>query len=139
MEKEFIPYEQASDLKELEFDEPCICFQYDVNSVLKFVNMSNPKINSMLTYSKIKSNPHLSLGDEEVIVPTFSQAFRWFREKHSKDSFIARCNSNKEYFFDISWRNKKGLLKDFQSKDFKTHPEAELECLKKLIEICKNK
>ena len=30
-------------------------------------------------------------------------------------------------------------MKDFQSKDYKTYEQAELECLKKLIEIVKDK
>jgi hypothetical protein len=137
MGKEFVPYEQALALKELGLDEPCICFQYDVNSVLKFVNMSNPKINSMLTYSKIKSNPHLSLGDEEVIVPTFSQAFKWFRENY-------RLDGKPEYFLN-DWYCY--IINDMKEEDtsrrlfteFPSHEEAELECLKKLIEIVKEK
>ena len=122
MEEDLTPYTESFELKQLGFNETCFGYFYTED---------------MFFDTKIK-NSELE-ADCSIARPTFSQAFRWFREKYNKDSFIARCNSTKEYFFDISWRNKKGLLKDFQSKDFKTHPEAELECLKKLIKITKEK
>ena len=137
MEKEFIPYEQALALKELGFDEPCAASygSYTHKTSELFLNINNPvNIETLLREPTAFNQPSFYVKS-----PTFSQCFRWFREKYDKDSFIARCNSTKGYFFDISWRNKKGILKDFQSKDFKNHSEAELECLKKLIEIVKEK
>ena len=66
MEKEFIPYEQALALKELGFDEPCFGYFYTKDKFFE---------------TKIKN----SELDEEcsISVPTFSQAFRWFREKYN--------------------------------------------------------
>ena len=56
-------------------------------------------------------------------------AFRWFREKYGLQITI-----HPDKWCEIS---KDGLvLKDTYS--FKTFEEAELECLKKLIEICRN-
>lgn len=78
MKEEFIPYKQALDLKELGFDEPCMCFQYDKGSIVRFVNISDHRFNNLLTYSKILNNPHLNWNDEEVLKPTFSQAFSFF-------------------------------------------------------------
>lgn len=133
MEEEFVPYYETLELIELGITEeiPCLAFRKKKDGEL-FINVPEYRENKLTKEFSWRCI-------EYVEVPTYSQAFKWFREKHSKDSFIARCNSTKEYFFDISWSNKKGLLKDFQSKDFKTHPEAELECLKKLIKITKEK
>lgn len=125
MEKEFIPYEKALALKELGFDEPCFAFYNNAEANPYIKQDFNDELKEIYT------------GDFEA--PLYQQAFRWFRKKYGKDSLIARCSSTKGYFFDISWRNKKEILKDFQSKDFSTYEEAELECLKKLIEIVKNK
>lgn len=116
MEKEFIPYEQAIALKELGFDEHCFAWYHP---------------NMYLVYSITKDK------DSIVNAPLYQQTFRFFREKYKLDIMIPKCNSTRDYFFDISWFNKKNKMKDFQSKDYKTYEEAELECLKKLIELCK--
>jgi len=148
MESLFVPYELALALKELGFDEPCLAYYNKNNSTLKFgegFELVIREYRRNVMHYPLKNSRYIAGSNAPdgyyylTTSPTFSQAFRWFREKYEKDSFIARCNSTKEYFFDISWRNKKELLKDFQSEDFKTHKEAELESLKKLIEIVKDK
>lgn len=77
--------------------------------------------------------------DEEGIpmfqanLPLYQQAFRWFREKYSYVSFVreaTKCN----YRFCIEKFDEK-----FYNSTILTYEEAELECLKKLIEIVKNK
>ena len=67
MDKEFIPYEQASALKELEFDEPCVAI-FGRNNELSVDDGFYKQEN----YHK-----------DTVLAPTYSQAFRWFREKYS--------------------------------------------------------
>jgi hypothetical protein len=56
-------------------------------------------------------------------------AFRWFREKHYVDSYIGfKKDTDKEfsfYYYQINWTKGFG---------FETYEEAELACLKKLIE-----
>jgi len=121
LKNEFVPYEQALALKELGFDEPCIRYYWTDS-------MFSKTYNEPFNYNK---------RDNEVSAPLYQQTFRWFRKEHGKDSMIVRCNSTRKYFFDISWFNKKNKSKDFQSKDYKTHEEAELQCLIKLIELCK--
>ena len=79
--------------------------------------------------------------------PTFSQAFRWFRVKYG---IIGNVNDNcileNTYSISISKifdsrilyvNGRNHNLKDKQG--FTTYEEAELECLKKLIEIVKQK
>jgi hypothetical protein len=62
-----------------------------------------------------------------VDCPTFSQAFRWFREIHALDGFFDRIGTT--YIYKIrSWKNE-------STNSFSTYEEAELACLEKLIEI----
>jgi hypothetical protein len=132
MEKEFIEYEQALALKELGFDEPCFAF-YDES--LYFPNNENQYgtfCNQKLDVSSCSS-------------PTFSQAFRWFREKYNLRGFIGFRPNVKQFdchVYDMSLSGKEYVkqrtMEEF-NKDPKvgTYEEAELECLKKLIEIVK--
>jgi predicted GNAT superfamily acetyltransferase len=67
--------------------------------------------------------------------PTYSQSFRWFREKYDIHSYIEVFSDNTFDYVTVS--------DDFEGKDygdgpFNTYEEAEQACLDKLIEICKN-
>lgn len=114
MEQEFIPYEQALALKELGFDEKCFSF-YD----------SDGKLYESEGYYKKGYN----VLDKEVIAPLFQQAFRWFREKYGYLPNIHDFNGN----FKATLSGNCNWLGSWT----KTYEEAELECLKKLIEIVK--
>ena len=124
MEKEFTPYELALELKELGFDEPCFGYWSNWAVQERF----------LLTCELGKEIESASINRKNILfkAPTFSQAFRWFREKYGLHSYIDGAypwfrfyiNSN-----DNRWEGFKHL----------TYEEAELECLKKLIEIVKNK
>jgi hypothetical protein len=119
MEKEFIPYEQALALKELGFDEPCFGWYSNMDGNVFRQGYCE-------TY----------LGIENCAkAPLYQQAFRWFREKHNIDSYhIEPTNNMFGNFYGVL-----GLRTATFNGGFKTYEEAELECLKKLIEIVKNK
>ena len=123
MNQEFIPYEQALALKELGFDEPC--FGY-------YIELRNPR-EGVLSINKCENNI------DDVLAPTFSQAFRWFREKYEYNSFI---RGRKSMGFDYTLSDVPTNLskKDiFQSPHvYKTYEQAELACLIKLIQIVKD-
>jgi hypothetical protein len=144
MEKEFIPYEQALALKELGFNEVCLgkyykALEYTFDDLrsgdsIKF-NEGNPTILSIGTYVR---------GKHSTVVcsaPTFSQAFRWFREKYKIQAKPISVVQGKDIWYNMSIIIP---LNDFfdiinEYKRFNTYEEAELECLKKLIEIVKSK
>jgi hypothetical protein len=67
-----------------------------------------------------------------VQAPLYQQAFRWFREK--KIHSIVQEYAFKNYMFSID----DGINRDVEVIGYNTYEEAELECLKKLIEIVKN-
>ena len=127
MEKEFVPYELALELKQLGFDEPCLgAFmgkdfrQFDFSNDLKgYVNDNN-----------------LIIGR-----PTYSQAFRWFREKYELfHSTNYQDNNSGLGCFDYEILSKRGKSQvDGECPEFSTYEEAELACLQRLIEIVKTK
>ncbi len=108
LEKEFVPYEQALELKALGFDEPCFgLFIRDKSLLVKEM----PNQNECEIY----------FGG--ILAPTFSQAFRWFRDKHNlKDKYGVFPHHTIMFNYIIGGGKEE---------------EAELACLRKLIEIVK--
>jgi len=135
MEKEFIPYEQALALKELGFDEPCLS---------SWTYKTKERIPTLYGCGALlfDTDGLITNQTEDIIcsAPLCQQAFRWFREKYNEHSLIIPyCDSSGEvisYRFEI-------VIQDYNLDDFEserknyTYEEAELECLKKLIEIIK--
>ena len=124
-EKDFVPYEQALALKELGFDEPCFGFYTYKGGIRRYTNFDG-ELNDFQTLK----NSSIIMGNGWCAVPTFSQAFRWFREKHELYSFVFKFDEGFGYE-----TYKEGVTQTNES--FDTYEEAELACLKKLIEIVK--
>lgn len=131
MEKEFLKYEEALALKELGFDETCFA-SYGIK--LK----SGKEIPTLYGCGVIffDKDDFITQKTSNILcsTPTFSQTFRWFREKYNLQLGICHIKGG----FDC-WTNDGDLFENGKYCDFKTYEEAELECLKKLIEIVKNK
>jgi hypothetical protein len=141
MEKEFIPYEQALALKELGFDEPCLACIGENNEVIirvgDYRSFSNKKPEDSIErdfYNNIIKDFNSYVNDT-ASAPLYQQAFRWFREKYDLTFYVEKPyhhNSNWRYVIDVNEN-------EWLDESFKNYEEAELECLKKLIEIVKNK
>ena len=109
MNKEFAPYEPSLVLKELGFDEPCFGY-YNYNGTHFF------------DYKPKTDDKNLTKA------PLYQQAFRWFREKYGYYYPIHRTTNNtNQVLYSIGP----------YAGDYFTYEEAELACLKKLIEIVK--
>ena len=112
MESLFCPYKQSLALKELRFEEPCMR-GWDKNG-------------------KIWYHP-----DSDIVLdnPTFSQAFKFFREKYGLHYIICKNIQMDGYGY------REVVLIPYMEENentiFKTYEEAELECLVKLIDIVK--
>ena len=133
MEKEFVTYKLALRMKTLGFDEPCFGF-YKLGNINIYYGTILQGQNH-----KFRNNTQLNFyGDlkEKISAPTYSQAFRWFREKYSYQSFISPSNELTYLAYDFTLKGFDGY---FKSKQFKTYEEAELACLEKLIEIVETK
>jgi hypothetical protein len=113
MKNEFIPYEQALALKGLGFDEPCLSY-----------------------YEGESFSYHLASikGDDYIIpAPLYQQAFRWFRKKYV---FYINTTAPDLFYFVIHYINPIKEPTDlFIGECCDTCEEAELACLKKLIEL----
>jgi len=136
MAKEFIPYEQALALKELGFNEPCLAQyrKYDVGEATLDIGFSKNEI--------------ISKFDNLVLfcsTPLYQQAFRWFREKYNLQVYIDFYHKD-SYFYKIKSQVGKEISNTTGDVILQGTPvfprsyeETELECLKKLIEIVKEK
>ena len=118
--KDFTLYPEALELKQLGFDEPCFG-----------------------VYATKDGYVRKSAYDEIGDAPTYSQAFRWFREKYDFVGTVLGDGFNgklKGYYYSIT---EEGWINYYESIDdmkwYDTYEEAELACLNKLIEIVKQK
>ena len=133
MNEQFIPYEQALELKKLGFNEKCFKSYrqqikhewYDLRSSENIIFNEDEKI--ILSNGKIYS-------DEKYLcdAPLWQQAFDWFREKHGLCYFINHSGRGYCSGWEDLGNNEHGF------GNYSTYEEARIECLKKLIELCKN-
>jgi hypothetical protein len=130
MENIFIPYKQASELKELGFDEPCIAYYTKTTERLSRVGSSKYSVDFETVNLK-------DIYHDYSLAPTFSQVFKWFRDNYKLHAEPVWDNDYYTYwFFSIT---KIGDV-EFETIDlerFKTYEEAELACVDKLIELIK--
>ena len=116
----FVPYKIALELKELGFDEPC----FGSIDQIGYIHVKGSK-----------SSPRGSMMYNTIDCPTFSQAFRFFREKYGLHYIICKNIQMDGYGY------REVILIPYMEENentiFKTYEEAELECIKKLIEIAK--
>ena len=139
LEKDFVPYEPSLALKELGFNEPCFGYykenQYELHKEFHCYNSDYVE--------------HLEVY---IAAPTFSQAFRWFRDKYKLHHSIDYECSQHDHTWGYNWSiyNYNQVVKT-DEEYITSHPdapagewvydsdgEAELACLRKLIEIVKN-
>jgi hypothetical protein len=124
LDKEFVSYEIALQMKELGFIEECFSY-YDLRNKPNFFG----------------SDTLMDTHCVQVNRPTYSQCFRFFREKYNLDSFVKNLYKSTikvGYYFGID--KYKGVEFQMDIDDwYDTYEEAELACLDKLIEIIKLK
>ena len=130
MNNEFSPYEQALELKKLGFNEECLAFY---NSTFRTPNeLLYPQYGGEVGNWNVEN--HL------ISAPLYQQAFRWFREKYKLHTEIRTYT---EKYFTIIIQECKDIVKYIEyggiDLKFNTYEEAELACLKKLIEIVESK
>ena len=130
MEKEFLPYKESLELRNLGFDEPCLAWFSDRN--IRIVGVNGCALSSLPV------NSTFSNGDDEFVTsPTWGAAFKWFRKKHK---LVVDWNHSEHNNFGIyiGVCIKNVNLEETIVGVYKEHEEAELECLRKLINMVKN-
>ena len=138
LEKEIVPYDVALRLKIIGYNtlkrESCFAYYNTSNSL--------HDLESADWWSLPKNDFQYALS-----APTFSQAFRWFRNKYNLRGFIGfRPNVKKfdHHIYDMSLSGreyvKQRTMEEFNKDPLVgTYEEAELACLIKLIEIVESK
>jgi hypothetical protein len=123
--KDFTLYPEALELKQLGFDEPCLFYYYGSNDLQSLIQIDMPRL----------VNHNESILGTCYSAPSYSQAFRWFRNKYDLYADIYRIG--KKFNAGIEDMNI-GSSKEtvVEGVDYE---EAELACLRKLIELVKNK
>jgi hypothetical protein len=131
MNKEFIPYDLALRMKALDYNEECLAY-YNLQLQIEFKSC----------YNKVP----IIMSGKKCGIPTFSQAFRWFREKYDLWSCIQKYptseNPNRCYYElkgDNINTDKDESPNSYMSGWFNSYEEAEIACLTKLIEIVEQK
>ena len=133
LEKEFLPYELALKMKAIGFNEPCVYYVDKNNNSYIYNFQTHP--DEFIEWCGVNVIP----------TPTFSQCFRWFREKYNIDAWVQPFTSiksnGKMYLPDESYSFfifKDGIWVD-DKIDFVEPENAELACIIKLIEIVESK
>ena len=140
LEKEFVPYQIALDMKSIGFDE--LSLGWYNNDTLRI------DVNANQT---IKFHEHLGRFKGCVLAPTFSKAFKFFRDKYNLRGSIMDFIDDEtgiEWDYEISFigvdLDENGHYKalvpystDDESRKFKTYEKAELACLINLIQLVK--
>lgn len=122
----FVPYTESSELNHLGFDEPCLG---TINN------------NEAIHIKGTRGTPSGNVTDE-IPVPTFGQTFKWFEDKYS--IFVEReVVTTVNEIFDIvyrlkSWKFSHITISFENPYDCFDKHKAELQCVKKLIEIVKD-
>jgi len=156
MDKDFTLYLEAFELKQLGFDEPCLAYYLlpeiertgDVllhycsrgKEIIRNNNWSWVYENfpAFRKYLKAEHCYTYSTNSSRLMVsaPTYSQAFRWFRDNYNLLCYIRKIGSS--YWYNIDAEDGSTLDNEFEGR-FDTYEEAEFACLKQLIKILKNK
>lgn len=121
MENEFVPYEQALELKQLGFDE--VCFGFYNNAIAN-------------VYIKQDFNDELrEIYKGDFDAPLWQQAFDWFRIEHNLYGDVLWRGDMHTWCFKIN--DFKDYSHDFSEVDYNTYGEAREACLIKIIKLCK--
>lgn len=131
MKKQFVTYEIALRLKELGFDEECICRYNSYGALKHCISGTNPDIDDYISFNKY---------DDRLLAPLYQQVIDWFREKHNIDIIIKPWSGDKvgekTYAADVFIF---GTITYIKLKREGTYEEARDQAILKCIELCQNK
>ncbi len=111
--KEFVPYDRALRMNALGFDEPC----FDASDFLEY-------------------------NQKNISIPTFSQAFRWFRKKYGLSGVVNESFVGNQRYGVVFIKSEIGLSyikSPLPTTVFDEYEKAELACLDKILEIVESK
>ena len=125
MEKEFVPYEIELAMKDLGYNGLCLNY---------YSFWGNGEVH--LQERPVRCNK-ISI-DDNVLAPLYQQVFKWFTFTHRLNGSV-RIGTSGLYKYEI-WKwlgDAKGWESSNSQSGYEKPEQAELACLKKLIEIVK--
>mgnify|MGYP001693239442 CR=1 FL=1 len=140
LEKEIVPIELASELREIGFDEYCMFYYEHGKPALRF-GLESRDIKNKSHFSIMRINAHniLKLKSKKVDIaaPSYEQIFAWFRKKGLFHNItLSRYFMEDNVLFFCEVRDSNAGIITFSTSN--TYEEAKIEMLKKLIEAYKN-
>lgn len=135
MRELFIPHEYAVILKELGFNEPCLA---------DWTNRNGKSSSYYLYFGGIEyiedgwytNSMNVNPSSTSVTAPLYSQVFKWFRKNYHLYGSAHPIPFENGKFFEYSISDLDKCIT--QEGVYDSHEEAELECLKTLINMIKN-
>ena len=141
IEELFLPYNESLELKKLGFREDCFAL-YDEsrNNRFEFINNQLAFNHAKMYYDSKNVYPC-------ILCPTYSQAFKFFRDKYNWQHSIQPTADQHRFELGYNywiWNSKTGEEYSSEPKNrpvgdwtYETWEQAELECIKQLIKIVK--
>lgn len=125
--KDFVPYEQALALKELGFDKLC----FGLYSIMEHDDIEIGDFYFGPSYATKATE------GRSILAPTFSQAFRWFRDKYKYFTSPTQYDDDviKKYDWVITKNLGNGKILIYFVGYHNSYEEAESACIDKLIEL----
>ena len=128
MIEDIVPYEESVALSQIGFVQSCWHAYHDLTWTSKEDKHKLETVHNLTSYMDSYAHQYIN----PVLAPTFSQAFRWFRNNHCFYNQI-----HKRYGWEGIIRNSVNGDIEWNDGTYNSPEEAELACLKKLIEIVK--
>tara|TARA_R110000868_G_scaffold77523_5_gene221859 strand:- start:3417 stop:3854 length:438 start_codon:yes stop_codon:yes gene_type:complete len=145
MEKEFVPYEQSLALKELGFNDPCFGW---FRSTLIPSNFTDFFLETEFGMNESPSDwVNSNFLNKACSAPLYQQSFRWFLKEYKLFKETTLWGDGIGYMSQIKEIKQEeflevynlGLVAPNRGLPNWDEDKEDLECLKKLIEIVKNK
>ena len=139
LEKEIVPIELASELREIGFDEYCM-FYYEHGKPAPRFGLESKVIKNKSNFRIMRINAHTILQSKnskiDIAAPSYEQIFAWFRKKGLFHSItIVQDFIESNIFFSCEIRNSNADTISIFSRE--TYEEAKIGILNKLIEFYK--
>lgn len=137
MEKEFVPFKIAKKLRALGFDESCCAF-YEEERVVTKPEMVDDK--DQYRVSGWRTCKNSEVPTHYFAAATFSQAFRWFRDKnfHVNIESYHSLGNHKPFGLSIDYLHESGkwtYIDHGGDFDFQTYEEAQERAIEIIIGI----
>jgi hypothetical protein len=133
MIEEIVPYEESLALSQIGFVQSCWHAYHDLTWPSKEDKHKLETFHNLTDYMGSHTHQYIN----PVLAPTYSQAFRWFRKQYNLHSNISswRSDNNLSFYHEFEIYSLTGSHS--AGDEYSTYEEAEIECLRKLIEIVK--